>query len=166
MFCPSCGAKNSTEQKFCRSCGMNLEQTTLSLLEQFPSAQRANLQRQERMLERLGQIAFGGFGVVILTAVGAIIYMIITKMILTGINFWSGILLVAFIFFAALSLAYVIFNESLGEKKKIMKSNIMPEIDIPKNTERLLNESSIQSAQSITENTTELLPLENRTRKF
>lgn len=118
------------------------------------------------MLERFGQIAFGGFGLVILTAVVAIVYMIITKMILTGINFWSGILLVTFIVFASLSLAYVIFNESLGEKKKILKSDPGPEIDVAKNTERLLNESSFQPAQSVTESTTELLPLENRTRKF
>ncbi len=34
----------------------------MTLFEQFPTAQQANLKRQERMLEKLGQIAFGGLG--------------------------------------------------------------------------------------------------------
>jgi zinc-ribbon domain len=166
MFCPSCGANNSTEQKFCRSCGMNLEQTALSLLEQFPTAQRANLKKQEQMLERFGQIAFGGFGVVIATAVAAILYLILTKWVLSGVSFWSGILLIAFIIFAGLSLAYVIFAETLKEKKQ--KLNPMAE---PKRLEMpagplLRDAEGFVPVVSVTESTTELLQVESKTRKL
>src|SRR5688500_4891112 len=116
MFCPGCGSNNSTEQKFCRSCGMNLEQTAMSLLEQFPTAGRASLQKQERMLERFGQIAFYGFGGVILVGVFSIIYLFITQLVLSGRNFWGGLLLAAFILFAGLTLTYVFLSESLKDK--------------------------------------------------
>ncbi len=137
---------------------MNLEQTATSLLEQFPTADRANLQKQERMLESFGRIAFGGFGVVIATAVLAIIYLIITKLVLTGANFWGGILLVAFILFAGLTLAYVMLNETLQEKRAKLnpQASPAPGLETPA-TGRLLPEVEFEPAASVVENTTELL---------
>ena len=144
---------------------MNLEQTTTSLLEQFPTAQRANIQKQERMLERFGQITFAGFGLVILTAIGAMIYMILTKMVLSGTNFWSGLLLIAFVFFAGLALTYVLLAESVKEKKQ--KLGAKPAGEFAKaDTEKLLGESTFEPIGSVTENTTELLKTESRTRKL
>lgn len=97
---------------------MNLTDIASSYLLQFPQGAAADIKRQERMLESFGRIAFGGFGLVILTAIGAIIYLIVTRMILSGTNFWSGILLVAFIIFAGLSLGYVFLQESIKEKSR------------------------------------------------
>ena len=64
MFCPNCGAKNSSEQKFCRSCGMNLEQTALDLADQFGAVRDVSSQSIDRFFENLGKVAFGGFGTV------------------------------------------------------------------------------------------------------
>ena len=33
MLCPNCGTKTTTEHKFCRNCGMNLEPVTRALVE-------------------------------------------------------------------------------------------------------------------------------------
>src|SRR5687767_14187855 len=117
MFCPGCGKSNSTNQKFCRACGMNLEQSAASLREQYPDSERVDLKRQEMLLERYGQIAFTGFGVVIGAALIAFLYSIFTNMILSGSSPYFGLLLMAFIVFAGLSLGYVFWNESLKEKR-------------------------------------------------
>ena len=126
------------------------------------------LDRREQRLERFGRIAFGGFGIVVGIAVLGIIGTIVSRMILTGSQFWVGILLVAFIIFAALTLAYVFFNEDLKEKRKALSkarnSERAPELDV--DTNRLLNQPPAGRVASVIEDTTELLPVENKTRKL
>ena len=39
MYCPSCGQATSTEQKFCRSCGLSLEKVAESVAEQRPATE-------------------------------------------------------------------------------------------------------------------------------
>ncbi len=166
MFCPNCGANNSTEQKFCRSCGLNLEKTAESMLEQIPSAESANLLKQERWLENFGNVAFGGFGLVLLVAVSAIIYTIFTKFILNGSSVLAGILLIAFFVFGILTVMYILFNESLKEKKQ--KHKLQAEIGMTekKDTAKLLEEKPFEPVSSITENSTELLHTKNKTQKL
>src|SRR5829696_2733811 len=122
MFCPSCGATNSPDQRFCRGCGMNLELVAQSLLEQFPAASHANLEGRERRLEKFGQVAFGGFIFVLVVAVLGMIYAVLDRMVFSGNNPMVGILLMAFMVFAMLSLLYVIFREDLKEKRKKITS--------------------------------------------
>ena len=166
MFCPNCGANNSTEQKFCRACGLNLEKTAESMLEQLPSADTANLLKHERMLEKFGTVAWGGFGVVLFIAIGGIIYAVITAMILSGKQPWAGVLLVAFVVFAILSLAYVILSDELKEKKKNRNLLTKNELAEPKTTGKLLEEKLFEPIPSVTENSTELLYTKNKTRKM
>ena len=166
MFCPNCSAGNNTEQKFCRSCGLNLEQTALSLLEQIPSAESARLLKRRNNLEKFGTFAFGGFGIVLLTAIGAIIYLIFTKFILSGNSVFAGILLTAFVIFAGLSIAYVFFNEDLKERKQRAGPTLNNELDRTFRTDKLLMENEFGPLPSVTENSTDLLYAENKTRKF
>ena len=166
MYCPSCGAKNSIEQNFCRSCGFNLEDTSKSLLAQFPSAGTTDLLKRRQSLERFGKFAFGGFGIVLVLAVAGIIYAIVSGMILSGKNPLVGILLAAFLVFAALMLAYVFLKEDFKEKRTKLKQTEPNELGTPKTTGKLLPEKPFEMVPSVVENSTELLPLENKTRKF
>lgn len=164
MFCPNCGANNSTEQKFCRACGLNLEKSAESLLEQMPSANEANLLRYEKSIERFGSFALGGLGVVGIVSVAALLFYLVQKLILSGTNIYAGILLIAFFVFALLSLVFVVFNESLKEKKAKLNYRAN-ELTEAKNTGKLLEEKPFIPA-SVTENSTELLLTKNDTRKF
>lgn len=168
MFCPNCGANNDTKQKFCRACGLNLQKSAESLLEQFPDAEKNTLQRQERLLEKFGNVAFGGFGMVFLGGVGAMIYVIVTKFIIPGPanNVLAGIFLIAFLLFAILALAYVVFNEILKEKKQKINPHIQNELSGGKDTGKLLDEGNLQPVSSVTDHTTELLYDKSRTKKL
>lgn len=168
MFCPSCGANNSTEQKFCRSCGMNLEQTSQSMLQQFPSAERAILLKREKMLEKFGGFAFAGFGIVLLLAVSSIIYLIITRVVLGGktpLEQFGGILLVLFMVFASLALAYVGFSEDLKDRKLKLLPTLENELSGKQDTAKLLDEKLFEPVPSVIETTTDLVPVKNKTRK-
>ena len=156
MFCPGCGAKNLVEQKFCRSCGVNLEGTTASLLEQFPDGTRSDLQRKEQSLDRFGSVAFTGFGIVIGVGLLWLLYYIFERMVLSGKQPVPGILLIAFIIFAGLSLGYVFWREHLSEKRsKLGKS---PNAELPTaTTGKLLEEPTFEPVPSVVEHTTELL---------
>lgn len=166
MFCPNCGANNTTEQNFCRLCGLNLEDSAQSLLAQIPSAESVNLSRKEKRLEKFGAIAWNGFGIVIFIALCAMIYGIFTSMILTGNRVWFGILLIAFIVFAALLEVYVFLSEELKEKKEKYRFQPKNELAEPKITDKLLEEKPFEPVASVTENSTELLFVKNKTTKL
>ncbi len=166
MFCPNCGANNSTEQKYCRSCSLNLEKSAESLLEQMPSAQTANILRHEKTVERFGNFALGGLGVVGLISVTAIIFYLVQKFIVSGTNIYVGLLLISFFIFAILSLVFVIFNEAVKEKRAKINYTLTDAPHEPKNTGNLLEEKPFEPAASVVENSTELLYTKNKTRKI
>lgn len=166
MFCPNCGANNSTEQKFCRSCGLNLEQTALSLLEQVPSAESAAILKKERALEKFGSVAFTGLGIAMLLGVMGLLYVILTKMVLAGSSPLAGALLMVVIVFATLTLAYVFMNESLKERKSKLSPELLKELEDKRTTGNLLEEGNIEPVPSVTERTTELLYSRKKTKEL
>lgn len=159
MFCPNCGTRNSSEQKFCRSCGLNLEKSIESLLEQLPTAESANLLKRTKMLEKYGNFAFGGFAIVFAIGILAGIFTIFNKLVLSGENVILGLLLGLFIIFAVLSLIYVILNETLSEKKANAKPVFINELDGNAPAKQLEDKPLEASAvpPSVTERTTDLL---------
>lgn len=167
MFCPNCAKENSVEQKFCRACGLNLEKSAESLLLQLPDAQNPDLVKREALLERFGNFVFGGFLTIVLIAIGAIIYTIFVKFVLSGTSVIFGIFMILFVIFAALALAFVGYTEKIKEEKKSVNPNWQKEqISEKQDTAKLLEEKHFESFGSIVENSTELLPVENKTRKF
>lgn len=164
MFCPNCAAKNSTEQKFCRGCGMNLEQTAASLSGQYGTDFDRSVAGWEKFFNAIGKFGFGGFCGLVVVGIVGLIYVIIDSMVLSGKQPFVGTFLALFIVFAALTLVYVIYNESQKEKKsaKPASPNFTPELPSPE-TGRLTDGAFIPTPTSVTENTTNLLPTRNKT---
>lgn len=166
MFCPNCAKENSVEQKFCRACGLNLEKAAESLLLQLPDDQNAGLAKREMFLERFGNFVFGGFLVVVLIAIVAIIYTIFVKFVLSGTGVIFGLFMIVFMIFAALALAFVGFMEKIKEDKKSVNPNLQKELSEKPDTAKLLEDKPFEPVPSVVENSTELLHIENKTRKF
>ena len=142
---------------------MNLEQISAALNEQLPERD-VSIERSEARLEVFGNIAFVGFGIVIVAAVIGILYMIITKMILSGEAPVVGVLLANFVLFAMLMLAYVVFREDLNERKKKARAMQAPALEPEIDTKKLLQDPIQEPTPSIVEDTTDLLPVERKTR--
>ena len=87
-------------------------------------------------------------------------------MILSGSSVLAGMLLTAFIVFGLMSVMYILFNESLKDNKLKDKQSEGREPIEPKNTINLLEEKPFEPAASVTENSTELLFIENKTKKL
>jgi hypothetical protein len=144
---------------------MHFKDVALALAEQFADVPRSDLQKQERMLERFGDVAFTGLGVVVAIGIGAMLYAIVTKMILSGTQPLSGLLLAAFVIFAGLSLAYVFWNETLKESRK--RVDLAPGRDLnAAATARLIDERPFNPAPSVVEDTTALLSIERKTKEL
>ena len=166
MYCPNCANATSTDQKFCRSCGLSLEQTSESLREQLLGNPKLNLSRQERALEKFGSVAFTGFGIAVAFGIGVLIYTVLTSMVLSGTRTVFGLFLIAFILFAGLSLGYVFWRESLKEKRESLNPAHQPETDSRPTVRELGDAERFVPVQSVVEQTTDLLLTENKTRKF
>ena len=68
MLCPNCGTKTTTEHKFCRNCGMNLEPVSRALAAHLSvggaAAARATRAADRRNVQRLTTGLFTGVFVV------------------------------------------------------------------------------------------------------
>lgn len=168
MFCPNCGAKTSTEQKFCRACGLGLEKIALSLTEQLPARpDDENLISQKERLERLGMAALSVFGAGVL---GILLWIVVYRMMIVQGKVINGFALIGLaILFGSGLLAVILFAKAkeadeTASKRKVQKSEAV----IPATpTKELLTEGNFEPVpvSSVTDRTTELLYAEKRESK-
>ncbi len=142
---------------------MSLTETLAALKEQFPDG--ASIESRERLLERFGNVVFAGFGIVLLAGIVGIVYTIITKMVLAGDQPVAGVLLAAFVIFAAFTLAYVVMRESINEKKKKTMPRPVSGLESSPHTS-VLAETTFEPIQTVVEDTTDILPVRTGTTKL
>ena len=156
MYCPNCGAKTSTEQKFCRSCGLGLEQIALSLTEQLPTRADENALSEKERFERLGMAALSVFGVGVL---GVLLYLIVyVKMIVQG-KIFAGLALLGMLIFMAFGLLAAIMFAKAKEAEQSAGKRRTQHVE-PSPTRELLSEGHFEPVPSVTDRTTELLSVD------
>ncbi len=151
MYCPRCGKDGSLEQKFCRACGFQLDQLVELLEPQATHVDDQNLAQLK--LRRIGSIVvMSTISLALCTVCGAIIWAMVTG----GMPIWFGIpgLLVligmtsGFIFLA------------LAQIKRETSTASQTAFEPNQTTTSLINQQALNVPPSVTERTTNLLPVE------
>ena len=159
MYCPNCGIKSSTDQNFCRACGLGLEKIALSLTEQLPAKVDRSLQERKERFEKLGVAALSVFGLGVLSF---LLYAVGYKLMVSQGNLLAGLAIIGFIIMIACGLASVVLFAKANEvgqeaTKRKPQQNVTPGSE---STKELLTEGHFEPVPTVTERTTDLLVVE------
>ena len=155
MHCPRCGTTATSNQQFCRGCGLSLEKIAEILGEEVavqssPPNEIAALRERQKKFENWAGIAgLSTFGLVLLT----LIVIVVVKMILVGgLLIIPGTLLILLAIGAGAMGTFQMFSKSLKAK---LEDKPLP----PSNTPLTIGTADTYPLppQSVSEGTTELL---------
>jgi len=160
MLCPNCGTKTTTEHKFCRNCGMNLEPVSRALAAHLTvggaAAARAAREADRRTVRRMTGGLFAG------------VFVVLFGMLLIAFLPGKGF---KFLGVAAALIGIVAALASvLSPLRRMNDAGAEPPHNAPDaaapNTGRLLHEQTFDHVPaSVTDHTTELLNVEVTDRK-
>src|SRR5687768_11314153 len=122
MYCPNCGKTNSEEQKFCRSCGLQLEQVVQSLVQQLtaPDANTKLVEKQHSLDRWIKIVAVSTISLF----VGAVLWGIIYSIIIVKGEVLAGSIFLAVILGLILFALLALYRESLAQKPSKQKVSL------------------------------------------
>jgi uncharacterized membrane protein (DUF485 family) len=161
MFCPNCSTKISTNQKFCRACGLAVDKIVQVVREQVPTKLDESLEAQKNKLERLGMTALSIFG---LGVFGLLIYLVGYKVMLVEGKVLAGLAILGFIVLIGSGLLSAILFAKANELKD-SPARRPEELGESSPTANLLNEAQVEPVPTVTDRTTELLFAKGNTKK-
>lgn len=164
MHCPNCGTVTAPEQRFCRSCGLNLEKIAELVAEQLPAMQASSQIDSgkadwRRNAERAGLFILLGAGVIFFLA---ICWAIVSKIIIARGEYLSGSIFLVLIIALVLGGSLLGLSDSSGTAKQNRtpsKPATLPEAEA---TARLLSEPELEPVPSVTERTTALIDVDKK----
>ncbi|MGH9873364.1 MAG: zinc ribbon domain-containing protein [Pyrinomonadaceae bacterium] len=159
MHCPSCGAETTLDQRFCRSCGMDLE-TVSKLVAEHSSPDRLKLEKslsekasQQRMYHSLK------WGMICLILGMAVLTVVKTLALDKTFNLAGALLL----FMAMGLMCYSVLaplHERASNSKKLPESDRTGELPETETTKELPPARVPVPVASVTERTTQLIASE------
>ena len=164
MLCPNCGTHSSTEQKFCRNCGMNLGPVSKALATHFAQGGSAAPPAEEggerRDLRRMTNGLISGVAVIL---IGALVLADARLFMLRPWVKLLGSVLTCLGVFISLLAVLLPLRSSAGRRRG---ATLPGALEGARTTGHLLHESTIEPAASVTERTTDLLEVERKPSKF
>jgi len=165
IFCPNCSANNKIEQNFCRFCGLSLQETAKSLVAQLSSDKKAGRLKKLGLIKKLSDFASNGLVVIVSAGILVYIYVILTKMVFSGERVLFGLVLIFMIL--QYVIGYIRRKNTVGYWEEVTKTNSLTQNELKKmETAKLLEEKPFEPVSSVTENSTKLLFVENKTKKL
>ena len=160
MLCPNCGTRTTTEHKFCRNCGMNLEPVSRALAAHLSqggtAAPRAARESERGNVRRLTGGLLAGIFVVIF---GLLLIAFLPGRAFKFLGVASALIGIVFSLVSVLSTLRRT-GDAGAEAPPTALDDAAPD------TGRLLHEQTFRPAQtSVTDHTTELLHAEVKDRK-
>jgi predicted lipid-binding transport protein (Tim44 family) len=160
VLCPNCGTKTTTDHKFCRNCGMNLEPVSRALAAHL-SAGGAAAAAKAREAERrvAGRMTGGILAGVFVVLFGMLLMAFLPGKAFKALGLISAVLGIVFTLVSLLS-ALRRMNDAGAEASPRALDASAPM------TGRLLHEQTFEHVpSSVTDHTTELLHAEVKDRK-
>jgi predicted lipid-binding transport protein (Tim44 family) len=159
MLCPNCGTKTTTEHKFCRNCGMNLEPVSRALAAHLSGGGAAAV-RAAREADRRNVYRFTGG---LLAGVFVLVFGLLLIAFFPGKAF--KVLGVASAIMGIVATMVVVLS-TLRRMSDAGAEAPPPPLDHATPTGRLLHEQTFEHVPtSVTDHTTELLGVEIKDRK-
>ncbi len=163
MFCPNCG-KETNDQKFCRDCGLKVEKIFNVLVKEIQESEKTSIQKRDDLFRKLGFISLSLlFGLCFSFVFYLAVYY---KFLIFGKEIIGAIGLTAMVCLGLLSLFFFNLPKLLARKELSTEYSKNSEIEEPRITEKLLSEGNFEPIQSVTDDSTELLFVENKTKKL
>lgn len=160
MLCPNCGTKTTTEHKFCRNCGMNLEPVARALAAHLShggaAAARLARETERRNVNRMTRGLLTG---VIVVLFGMLLIGFLPSKAFKMLGLIAAVLGIVFSLVSVLSTLRRM-NDPGAEPLPHALDQTAP------GTGRLLHEQTFEHVQaSVTDHTTELLHVESKDRQ-
>jgi hypothetical protein len=161
MFCPNCGANNNKKQNYCRFCGLNLQETAKSLMNQIVFGEDSKSLKKLSSVKRVVDFTSTALIGMLLVGIAAYLFFFDPKFGKDLIKISLGV------FFLLKTIQEIIGyfqRRARSENKRFEPSGV--ERFESKETAKLLEEKPFEPVPSVIENSTALFPVENKTRKL